>query len=283
MIAALGVSAFIVFVGGRSFVATRATLAPPRVPVRALAPLPGVREVGLTDDAGVSLRGWYSPSSNGAAVILGHGHGANREQLNIEFSVLADAGFGVAAFDWPGHGESGGQCSWGDGERSALTAVVDFVSTQGDVEPHRIGILGFSMGGTLAIDVAAHDARLAAVLVTGTYSTLEEEIRIDMGRWGPLSQWPALWALRLAGVDLNAVRPIAQVCRIAPRPVLIIDGTEDPSAPMDMEAALFAAACIPKEFWAIEGATHGDYMRWVPKEYPWRVLDFFRRSLGAPL
>src|SRR5207249_567589 len=81
------------------------TFSPPRgVPL----PPAGVAVEHVTwSAAGATIAGWYAPSQNRAAVILTHGSSADRSQLNTEFTALARAGFGVLAFDWPGHGESG--------------------------------------------------------------------------------------------------------------------------------------------------------------------------------
>src|SRR5215212_3854674 len=66
------------------------------------------------DARGTAVRGWFIAPSNGAAVLLLHGSDADRSQLAHEAHLLAQHGYGVLLFDWPGHGESGGAVTWGE-------------------------------------------------------------------------------------------------------------------------------------------------------------------------
>src|SRR5207249_4938858 len=89
--------------------------------------------------AGARIAGWYTSSKNGAAVVLTHGSSANRSQINFEFTALARAGFGVLAFDWPGHGESGGAVRYGSPERAAFAGAVDWLTRRPDVNAKHVG------------------------------------------------------------------------------------------------------------------------------------------------
>ena len=50
------------------------------------------------------IRGWLLPPRNGTTVILLHGAGATRTQMLPEARLLANAGYGLLMFDWPGSG-----------------------------------------------------------------------------------------------------------------------------------------------------------------------------------
>ena len=186
----------------------------------------GLEAVEFREPDGLTLRGWWVPSKNQAAIILCHGWASNRAQLAPELLLLARHGYGVLAFDLPGHGASDGELvTWGDFERLALTAAIDFVTAQSGVDPQRIGALGFSMGGSTVVEVAARDPRLHGIVISGTYSALSDEFHQQMRKWGPFSEIPAIMALEGSGIDIDAVRPVAVICQVAPREVLIIDGT----------------------------------------------------------
>jgi dipeptidyl aminopeptidase/acylaminoacyl peptidase len=250
------------------------------VPVPAPPAVEGLEAVEFMEPSGLVLRAWWVPSKNHAAVILSHGWAANRDQLTPELLLLAKHGYGVLAYDHPAHGTSDGDAAtWGDLERLALTAAIAFVEARPGVEPNRIGALGFSMGGSTVVEVAAVDPRLRAIVVSGTYTTLTDEFHHDMRKWGPLSELPALAALEATGIDVQAVRPVAVICQVAPREVLIIDGTDDPHAPLDMEKRLFAAACPPKDLWIVPGAHHGDYAKIDGPGYEQHLVALFDRSL----
>ena len=107
------------------------------------------------------------PSTNGAAVVLRHGSGSTRNSTLDHAAFLAHAGYGVLLMDARGHGLSGGRINelgW-HGPQDIRTGV-DYLVQQADVT-RGIGILGLSMGGEEAINAAALDSRIAAVVAEG--------------------------------------------------------------------------------------------------------------------
>jgi pimeloyl-ACP methyl ester carboxylesterase len=241
--------------------------------------IPRVRAISFRASDSVS-HGWYAPSLNRAAVVLVHGAGGDRASLVYEARALAGAGFGVLSFDLPGHGESEGEIHWSEAERSALRAALSFVERQADVDPARIGAFGFSLGGYVAAQVAAHDPRIAALVLVGTPSDPVAQVRFQHRRLGFLTQWPALFALRRGGMQLD-VRARDVVHRVAPRPLLVVTGTADGTVPRTMADELYRAAGEPKELYVVEGAQHGDYAAVAPGAYESRLVQFYARFLGA--
>lgn len=246
--------------------------------------LAGLEDVAFTTADGLTLRGWYVPSRSRAAVVLVHGFAGHRAQLLFEARALARAGHGVLLFDLRAHGESDGdRVTWGDSERRDVKAALDFVSARPDVDPARVGLFGFSMGGTTALLVASEDTRVKAVAAAGAYPALEADVYSGYGRWGALSAEPVLWTLRRAGVDVDAVRPIDGLCRLDGRPLLLVNSDVDPDAPAKLQASLFRAACEPKALWVVEGAGHGEYEKVAPEEYERRLRQHFGQALlGSP-
>lgn len=236
-------------------------------------------DVELRTDDGLKLRGWFLAGSKGTVIVLAHGHGANRTQMVPEAAMLARHGFGVLLFDWRAHGESeGAHSTRGDLERLDLAAAVDYAAAQLDVTAGGIGGLGFSRGGSVLIALAASDARIRAVAAQAASPSIHEALLNDIGGPPALTRWPALWAARRAGIDtdLSAERMIGQ---IAPRPLLLIHGTDDAAAPMDWARRLHAAAGEPKRLWLIDGAGHGDYSIAAGPLYERKLVDFFDRAL----
>ena len=154
---------------GRAHAAQRLAAAhPPRIEVKAPGQvLPGleVQEVHFATDDGVALEGWLVPSKNGAAVVLVHGFGDNREELAFEAQALASHGFGVLLIDLRAHGRSQGErTTYGDRERSDVRAAMKVLG----LPPARIGLLGFSMGSTAVARAAALEPHPGAVVLGGS-------------------------------------------------------------------------------------------------------------------
>ena len=99
--------------------------------------------------------------------------GAVKEQCSgLYAQTLAERGFLTIAFDPSFTGESGGQPRYmasPDINTEDFQAAVDFLSTNDKVDPNRIGILGISGWGGLAINAAALDTRIKATVASTMY------------------------------------------------------------------------------------------------------------------
>ncbi len=258
-------------------------LEPPRTPLTQKPSDYGItiyRDVTLTSSDGITLRGWYIPSQNGAAVILAHGYVDNRQFLLPEAAFLTRAGYGVLLFDFRGHGDSGSAtATLGDHERRDLRAALDFVASQPDIDPDRIGGLGFSMGAAILAGVAAEDERLRAVVIESSYATLDDVIKQRLSLPGVLRD-PLVRVFEWReNANIEAVRPVDDLCRISPRPVLLIYGDQDDVLPPGSQQRMVAAICPPTETWLIHGVGHIYYRDHHTADYEARVLAFFAQAL----
>lgn len=112
-----------------------------------------------------------------AAIAVSGPFGAVKEQSSgLYAQAMAECGFLTLAFDPSYTGESGGEPRYvasPDINTEDFSAAVDFLSTRGDVDPERIGIIGICGWGGLAINAAAMDTRIKATATSTMY---------DMGR-----------------------------------------------------------------------------------------------------
>jgi len=254
-------------------------------PRRGPVPLPpdaaalGLRPVTLPVDGVGTVRGWYAPARNGAAVVLAHGSGADRRQGLGVARALVRGGYGALLFDWPGHGESAGRVRFGAPERRALGAAVAYAAARPDVAGGRLGIYGFSVGAYLAAQFAAADPRVRAVALVAPPDDVDAATRREYAPGGRAAVWGALLGDRLGGMRLDGPPPLAVVRRIAPHPLLIVTGTVDRMVPLAAARELFAAAGEPKRLWLVEGAGHGGYEEAAPG-YGDRIREFFDHGLA---
>jgi dipeptidyl aminopeptidase/acylaminoacyl peptidase len=238
--------------------------------------VPGAAEVKIPAENGAMLRGYFAPSSNGAAIVLAHGSNGERSDLSPEARLLSAAGFGVLAFDFPGHGQSEGRVvEWSGQERRALRRAVDWLQKQPSVEAQRIGVFGFSMGGYIALQTASEDPRLRAVAAASSPHDPLQHLAWEYRRFGFLSRLPALLALRNSGMDTESLVPERVIARIAPRPLLLISGREDQLVPRWMTDRLYEAAREPKQLLVVERAGHGGFTEAEPERYGRELSTFF--------
>lgn len=246
--------------------------------------LPGLREVSFQAADGLTLRGWYVPSRNGAAVVMVHGAGANRTWFLDEAVALSQRGIGVLLYDNRANGESDGDTqSWGDHEQDDLRGGLNFLQAQPDVDPQRLGAAGFSIGAYTVAMVAAQDPRIRAVVLKAVWTSLPDELLFMAGPTGRFNAWLLGQEFSWAGVRLDRVHPGDLVAAIAPRPLLVVAGDDDHDAPMTVSRAVYEAAREPKQWRLIPGATHVDYERLGGVDLHEQVGDFFTRGLlNAP-
>lgn len=248
-------------------------------PVLADGPM---QDVLLRTRDGVDIRGWYAPTRNGAAIVLGHGYGANRTQLMPEAKLLAEQGYGVLVFDYRAHGESGGDMtSYGDHEREDVRSAVDFVARQPGVDAKRLGALGFSMGAPPIALVAAEDRPFRAVVLEGVTSSLIDACLDESGAFGWVLAEPIALTLKARGVRVEQVRIDQAVARFGKTALLAVQGALEDSRLAGRTRQVYAAADGPKSYLVVKNAGHGGYFDGDHEAYARALTSFFASALSA--
>ena len=108
-----------------------------------------------------------------AAIAVSGPFGAVKEQCSGLYAQhMAERGFLAIAFDPSFTGESGGEprrMASPDINTEDFLAAVDFLSTQDNVDPERIGIIGICGWGGMAVNAAALDPRIKATVASTMY------------------------------------------------------------------------------------------------------------------
>lgn len=229
----------------------------------------------LTTEDGVTLHAFYTPSQNKALILAAHGHGGTIDESI--YSLFARHGYGVLAWNFRAHGESGGEfTSLGYHEVLDVKAALDFALAQAEVE--HVGIWGGSMGASTAIRAAAQHSRIEAVVADSAFDSLEGVFQVRLP-FPLLQPFVRFYAWMETGLRMSDVRPLDEIGMISPRPIFLIQGLEDYSIPHASARNLFAAAGEPKFIWEGEGAGHLGMYAAYPEEYERRVVGFFNEAL----
>ena len=233
------------------------------------------QEIELTTKDGVKLSAWYTPPQNGAVILVAHGYNDNRPESF--YAMFAKHGYGVLAWDFRAHGQSGGDISTlGYYEQLDVEAAVDYVLAQPNVD--HIGAWGGSMGGATVILTAAKRPEIEAVVSDSTYPSLEDvmKLNVPIKFMQPFMLFLGKWS---SGAEMDQVRPVDEIAKISPRAVFIIDGWEGAAVVMNSPYRLYDAAGEPKQIWVEDGVPHLGMYGNNPQEYEKQVIDFFDRYL----
>jgi hypothetical protein len=238
-------------------------------------------DVTFETTAGYELSAWYIPSRNGAAVIMGHGAGKNRETTLPEATMLARNGYGVLMVDLEGFGDSDGRANaFGWTGARGVHAAIDYLRTRPDVDPERIGGLGLSMGGEVLLQAAGESPLLKAVVSEGgTGRTATDFGELDDGWFQPIVPFHKVVGGTMRLISGEATPPPLKemVAQIGPRRVLLIAANTGEEKEL---MGLYVTIGGPSfELWTIPEPKHVGAYDLHPEEYERRVIAFFDEAL----
>jgi len=237
-----------------SAIGARLILHPPHRRVAATPP-PSCQNITFKV-AGANLRGWRGNAigrRRGTLIYL-HGVADNRASGAEVMERFRERGFDVVAYDSRAHGESEGDaCTYGFFEKQDLRIVLD------SIRPGPVVLVGSSLGAAVALQLAATDQRISAVVAAESFSdlrTVATERAPFFFTSGTIER-----ALKLAEqqgqFEIDSVSPVL-AARAITVPVLIIHGTADTDTPPDHAQRLFAALAGPKRLILVPKTRHNE-------------------------
>jgi hypothetical protein len=223
-------------------------------------------DIFLKTDDGARINGWHIPASSTSITILFcHGNGGNISHRLETISGFHRMGYSVFIFDYRGYGRSKGRISEEGTYRDALTAY-NYITQGNDVESEKVCIFGRSLGGAIAIDLAARVDK-GLLICESSFTSIMDMAKVAYG-----VRIPA----RFLSHRYDALSKIEKVTI----PKLIIHGRSDQMIPFEHGKRLFRAAKPPKEFYEARGGHEDIYLE---DEYWKRVSEFIGRYIRNPI
>lgn len=215
---------------------------------------------------GTRLHGWYCPHpAPRAVVLLTHGNAGNiTHRADVLRKLNREHGLAVMTFDYRGYGRSEGTPDE-EGILQDARAARRWLAGRTNVPEHEIVLMGRSLGGAVAVDLAANDGTRGLILES-TFTSLPD-VAGDHVSWAPTGL-----------LMRNRLNSRAKLPRYR-GPLLISHGDADRVIPFEHGQRLFDAANHPKRFVVIPGAGHND----PPTREYYLALDEFIDSLERPV
>ena len=192
---------------------------------------------------GTQLHGWYVPHARPRAVALFfHGNAGNITSRAASLAMLNERhGLAVMTFDYRGYGKSQGQPhEWG--LLQDARAARAWLARRTGVAERDIVLMGRSLGGGVAVDLAAADGARGLVLAS-TFTSIPD-VGAHHVPWAP--------AHLLMSNRFDSLKKIANY----QGPLLLSHGDADRTIPYEQGLRLFEAAPGPKRMVTIRGGDH---------------------------
>jgi pimeloyl-ACP methyl ester carboxylesterase len=277
-----------------------------------------IPSAGLRLTGTVRVPDGLRPGERRAAFLVLHGFGSNHTSSNVmqPTKVLNDLGYVTLGFDMRG-------CGTSEGERGNLICLeqvedtgnaLTFLAKHPSVDGDRIGVIGSSFGGAVAVYAGGVDKRVAAVISNGGWGDGERKFR---GQHPGAEAWKKFTDMLAKGRDhrkkfgkplmvprydivpipphlrnnlaQNSIQEFTSetaqsmfdfraddvVGKIAPRPLLLLHAANDSVTPTEQSIEMFKRAGQPSELHLISDADH-----FMFGEGNTRVWDLVRNWLG---
>lgn len=195
-------------------------------------------------DAPVRLHGLWLPQPTANAPVLLYLHGARwdvRSSAN-RMRRMHELGFAVLGIDYRGFGQSSPLLP-GEAEATedALAAWRWLAAARPGAPRY---VFGHSLGGAIAVNLAAQVADERGLIVEGSFPSIREVV--STFKWGWLPVGPLITQRFEAGERIGQVGA----------PVLVVHGSEDRLIRPELGRRLYEQAAEPKRFVLVEGGSH---------------------------
>lgn len=258
-------------------------------------------DVQLITQDNVKLAAWFVPASAEASagkpsdkvIILLHGYPADKANL-LYWSEFLHQDFNLFFLDFRYFGDSEGSLTTiGYREQHDLMAAIDYLEER--VGFTKIGAMGFSLGGAVAILTASNPSAhsmdsgqagsgLKAIVSDSAFANLDlmayEFYKPLFILKYPLTLLTKVWAQIFLGINPNEVSPEKAAANLK-TPILLIHSKKDQTIPFE-NALKIKEALKDKsqaEFFFLEQGIHGSLPTNLQVEYEKIVIEFFKKNL----
>ena len=217
------------------------------------------------------IHGWWIPATCprlGTLLYL-HGNGGNISVHLTQAEALQKLGLSILLIDYRGYGRSVGrfpseQTVYADAERAW-----QYLTRTRTIPSAEIFILGQSLGGAVAIELATHHPEAGGLIIESSFTSMQA--MTEKAGW--LRLFPVNWLLTQRFDSLQKVSGL-QI------PVLYLHGSADQLIPAKMSQTLFAATPNSKRLVLFEQAGHNDLFEVAGPEYLQAVQAFVKEAIS---
>ena len=217
-------------------------------------------------------------------IIIAHGYYNSKQAVALQQLARVLGGeYDIFMFDFRGHGKSSGVFTWTSREGSDLRAVLDFIAPQYSKK----GLIAFSIGASISINVIANDKRVDSFVCVSAPSDMAKiEYWVLALDWSGDAVYTLLNPVGRIGKGvrpgpfwLAKERPIDNVGKIT-IPVMFMHGSRDRVIRPWHSEALYKKVSGLKKTITIKNGPHAEYlMRDHPGQFVAEIKNWFLGTL----
>jgi len=232
-----------------------------------------------------SLDAWYVPPRNGALVMILHGYGRDHTRAWRYGGFLSKAGYGLLVFDFRSSRATDRlPTTLGHYEIPDARAALAWARAQPELDSAPFGVLGESLGGSVALVTASERPDVSAVVADCAFSSGERALEDACERWAGLPGEPGARLCRavgrlLTGYDPGTLDVVGASEALRDRPVFFIHAQNDDRLSVEHPRSLWRAAGSKDPLWIIPRVGHNQGWLHERKLYETRVRAFLDHHL----
>lgn len=243
------------------------------------------RRVRVPLAGGDALDGWHLEGTRDSVVVVFHGYGRTHHRAWRYAAFLERQGHHVVTVDFrSSRWRDRRPTTLGHFEMDDARATLEWVRREPSLARLRIGLLGESLGGAVALTLAAEAEEVRAVVADCAFASGRRALEESCERWARLPAQPSATVLRslalaVTGKDPWALDPAGAAARLCDRPLFLIHGERDNRLSPAQAHDLWRAAGAKDPLWIVPGVGHNEAWLFHRDLYEERVNAFFARHL----
>ncbi len=234
------------------------------------------------------LDGWVLDGSRPATVVLFAGYARDHRRTWRYAHFLRHLGATVVTVDFrSARAQRRKPTTLGHWELLDARATLDWIRREPGLRGHRVALFGESLGGAVALALAAERPDVAAVVADCPFASADEAIadgfqlvvQVPPFPLTPLARQVGRW---VAGVDPGTLDVTASLRTLGDRPVLVIQTRREDRFSRRQAERIESALGPGGEAWTLDDVKHNQAWLLHREDYERRVGDFLARHLAVP-
>jgi dienelactone hydrolase len=250
---------------------------------------PEARHVRIPVAEGDSLDGWVIEGREPGVILLLHGYGRKHDRTWRYAGFLEHEGYTLMTVDFrSSRARDRLPTTLGHHEREDAAAAWAWMRAQPWGRRQPAGVLGESLGGSVALLLAAEQDDVLAVVADCPFATGERALEDAFKGKVRLPRWPAVPIARALGRMTTGFDPggidVTEAARMLDdRPLYFIHAGRDDRMATSQAHDLWRAAGAKDPIWLIEDGRHNEAWQHHREDYEARITEFFETHLRTGL